>query len=115
MQNNQQKLQEEHDFTFKKTNVPQELIPLLKEIENNKRKWKSLYLAVWGLPLYFLQPEFIDKRRKFIIRYYFENPRVVLENFNALRRNHYIDARIGKFPVECVNDGRRQHNIPYIA
>jgi len=26
------------------------LIPLLDEIENNKRKWKSLYIAVWGLP-----------------------------------------------------------------
>lgn len=55
------RLIEEHDFSFNRTKVPQELLPLLVEIENNKRKWKSLYMAVWGLPLYYLKPELIDK------------------------------------------------------
>jgi hypothetical protein len=58
-----QKLEEEHDFSFNKTNVPKELIPLLEEIENNKRKWKSLYMAVWGFSLQVLKPKYIDKNQ----------------------------------------------------
>ena len=54
-------LKAEYNFSFNKTNVPQKLIPLLDEIENNKRKWKSLYMAVWGLPLHFLEPAYINK------------------------------------------------------
>ena len=54
-------LKEEHDFQFNKNGVPEELKALLVEIENNKRKWKSLYMAVWGLPLYFLNPALIDR------------------------------------------------------
>lgn len=54
-------LKEEHDFQFNKNGVPEELKTLLIEIENNKRKWKSLYMAVWGLPLYYLTPSLINK------------------------------------------------------
>ena len=35
----EEKLKAEHDFSFDKKNVPNKLIPLLKEIEDNKRKW----------------------------------------------------------------------------
>jgi hypothetical protein len=56
-----QLLKEEHNFEFNKNGVPEKLKVLLIEIENNKRKWKSLYMAVWGLPLYFLTPSLIDK------------------------------------------------------
>ena len=59
----QQKLQDEHDFSFNKAKVPEKLIPLLNEIEDNKRKWKSLYVAVWGLSLQYLEPKFISKNR----------------------------------------------------
>lgn len=51
---------DEVDFRFNKNNIPEELRSLLVEIEHNKRKWKSLYMAVWGLPLYHLNPKYID-------------------------------------------------------
>ncbi len=56
-----QKLRVEHDFSFNKTNVPQKLVTLLNEIEDNKRKWKSLYVAVWGFSLYHLIPIIEEK------------------------------------------------------
>ncbi len=56
-------LLDEADFKFNKDGIPEELRPLLTEIEHNKRKWKSLYMAVWGLPLYHLDPEYINKGR----------------------------------------------------
>lgn len=49
-------LELERTFSFNKQNVPDKILSLLTEIEHNKRKWKSLYMAVWGLPLHFLEP-----------------------------------------------------------
>lgn len=57
---NESKLMEEHDFVFNKQNVPETLYPLLEEIENNKRKWKTLYMAIWGFQIYFLIPNMIE-------------------------------------------------------
>jgi hypothetical protein len=55
------KIISESSFSFNKKGVPSELLHLLEEIENNKRKWKALYMAVWGLNLYYLKPHLIDK------------------------------------------------------
>jgi len=52
---------EERQFEFNKKGVPEQLKALLIEIEHNRRKWKSLYMAVWGLPLYYLTPCLIDQ------------------------------------------------------
>ena len=62
-QNIKNKLQEEHNFSFNRQGIPASLKPLLDEIEHNKRKWKSLYMAVWGLPLYHLKPNYINQNR----------------------------------------------------
>ena len=56
-------LEKERNFEFDKNGVPEKLKDILVEIENNKRKWKSLYMAAWGLPLYFLDPKFIKTGR----------------------------------------------------
>lgn len=61
--NTNHKLNLERNFSFNIKNVPLKLIRLLNEIENNKRKWKSLYMAVWGLPLHFLIPAYINQNR----------------------------------------------------
>lgn len=61
--NVEQELLKERNFSFNKQNFPNELQLILNEIENNKRKWKSLYMAVWGLPLYYLDPELINKNK----------------------------------------------------
>lgn len=54
--NIEHELESERLFAFNKNHTSEELLSVLQEIEQNKRKWKALYMAVWGLPLYVLDP-----------------------------------------------------------
>lgn len=53
---NVDELEKERLFKFDIYQIPEQLKIPLKEIETNKRKWKSLYMAVWGLPIHYLDP-----------------------------------------------------------
>ena len=53
---------EERIFEFNKVGVPEELKDLLAEIEHNKRKWKSLYMGVWGYSFQVLDIEIKEGR-----------------------------------------------------
>lgn len=57
-----EELMEERIFEFNKAGVPEELKDLLVEIEHNKRKWKSLYMGVWGYSFQVLDNEIKEGR-----------------------------------------------------